>query len=185
MHDLPSACLRCSAPSRLFHTTVDQVVLLCSDKECAWPLDEADDIDAYCFPATDGRVIRHAAAARQQQLVQQQHQQQRVREACGAQSSAMLLSTSSQAMLPPPVHRGASSELDELQRISNMLLQPSPACSPAVHPGAPTLHQLPSVDSLPSSSLLAPSQHEMAMAAFELPPAFPDPVNPAEHAGSS
>ena len=43
MHDLPSACLRCSAPSRLFHTTVDQVVLLCSDKEV-------------CAPRTSARV---------------------------------------------------------------------------------------------------------------------------------
>lgn len=78
---------------------------------------------------------------------------------------------------------GASSaaphaEADELEHISNLLFQESPACSPAInstHPPPmhlPTMH-LPTGDSQPPSTLLGPAG-DLPMVAhltsFELPP---------------
>ena len=76
----------------------------------------------------------------------------------------------------------ASSE-DELQRVSTLLLQPSPVCSPAIHGLSSATLRLPTGDSLPPSSHLGPShaEHEAAsMGSFELPPATNLSGRPAE-----
>ena len=120
-----------------------------SASQCVWPLDVVGEIDEVCLPASDPRVKSFTAAA-----------------------------AAHEPELPPPAaQQQVSSSSDELQHISNMLFQPSPACSPAVHGAAH--YRLPTGDSLPasttSSTLLGPS-------AAGLPPAFelsPDATPPA------
>ena len=117
--------------------------------QCVWPLDVVGEIDEVCLPASDPRVRSSTAAA-----------------------------AAHEPELPPPAaQQQVSNSSDELQHISNMLFQPSPACSPAVHGAAH--YRLPTGDSLPasttSSTLLGPS-------AAGLPPAFelsPDATPPA------
>ena len=196
MRALVDRCARCGAPTRFFHTSIEQVMLLCSEQEvrhpphpcaapqlsrhsephacclpsspqCPWPLDEADDLEEFCLPATDERVVRHSA----EPLLPE--------PSCAPPPPRRMASATR-----PSVHAAASSELDELQRIGNMLLQSSPACSPTSHPSMPPMHRLPSVDSLPSSTLLAPAHadHEAAMmAAFALPPAFSEEAESIVH----
>lgn len=106
------------------------------------------------MPASDPRVGIHTTAA--------------------AKSSAI---PSLEELVSHPQDSGGS---DELQRIGNMLLQPSPACSPYLH-AAPTPLRLPSVDSLPSSTLLAPAAiggQQHLLPAFELPAAVDDAPAP-------
>ena len=164
-----SRCQRCGAATRFFLVNLQEAVLMCSMQEvrralrrpettsqplthfcffgihflsasqCVWPLDVVGEIDEVCLPASDPRVKSFTAAV-----------------------------AAHEPELPPPAaQQQVSSSSDELQHISNMLFQPSPACSPAVH-GAP-YYRLPTGDSLPasttSSTLLGPS-------ATGLPPAF-------------
>lgn len=139
-------CERCGALARFFHTTPDEVMLLCSDLECPWPLDEADDLKVYRLPASDEGVLRHAAEVQAAMAV-----------------TAVVRSRRQDSRDAPS---------DELQRIGNILFQPSPTCSPAIQANA---RSLPSLDSFPGSALIVPQcmEHEAAMSAFALPPAFP------------
>ena len=113
--------------------------------QCPWPLDVADDVDELCVSAADPRVCRQLAT----------------NEGGALQP------------LPPPAavqQDSSNSASDELQHISNMLFQPSPAitpaCSPSMH-GVGVWH-LPSGDSLPPSTMLGPTVAAMP----SLPPAF-------------
>ena len=109
-----------------------------SRAQCPWPLDAADDIDQFCLPAADPLVTRSLSATHVD-ISQPQ---------------------------PPAATAQDSSASDELQHISNMLFQPSPACSPSMH--GVGVWRLPSGDSLPPSTMLGPSGAAM----MPLPPAF-------------
>ena len=145
----------------------------CFPPQCPWPLDEAD-VEVLCVAATDERVALYRAALKQRPSPRPQPRR------CAATAAASASSVAS-SMPPPAPHRDSSAETDELQRISNMLMQSTPTSSPALRPGEPHVHRLPSLDSLPPSTLLGPAagsaqSHEMA--AFELPPTFPAPPAP-------
>ena len=147
-----SRCQRCGAATRFFLVNLQEAVLMCSMQEvrralrrpettsqplthfcffgihflsasqCVWPLDVVGEIDEVCLPASDPRVKSFTAAA-----------------------------AAHEPELPPPAaQQQVSSSSDELQHISNMLFQPSPACSPAVHGAAH--YRLPTGDSLPAST---------------------------------
>jgi hypothetical protein len=128
-------------------------------------------VEVLCVAATDERVALYRAALKQRPSPRPQPRR------CAATAAASASSVAS-SMPPPAPHRDSSAETDELQRISNMLMQSTPTSSPALRPGEPHVHRLPSLDSLPPSTLLGPAagsaqSHEMA--AFELPPTFPAP----------
>lgn len=127
-----------------------------------WPLDVVDDLEMVCLPATDLQVLRR-----------------------GTSSILADPSLPLAPELPRLLPQESGSEVDELQHISNVLFQPSPAvtpaCSPAIHGLAHPLsgvsaigaaHHLPTGESLPSSSCVGPtrSEHEASIAEFQLPP---------------
>ena len=114
--------------------------------QCIWPLDAVDDVDSLCLPADDQRVLR--------------------RGTCRVPADPSIPDE------PRPVQR-ASFEVDELQQFSNALFRPSPACSPAICGVSGYQMRLPTGDSVPSSSILAPSRADLEppmMGSFELPP---------------
>ena len=171
----------------------DLCVSVCLCPQCLWPLGDIDDLDAVCLPVSDPRVRRW----RQSALSGSLHADAQMTGNDGnggatamSASSLQLGGLSHSANSPsaaaalPTVARDPSAESDpdlELQRISNMLLQPSPACSPALAATAWPL-RLPTGDSLPPSASLGPTGGTNPVpadiwAAFELPPAAA--VNPA------
>ena len=148
--------------------------------QCLWPLDATDDFEGLCLPTSDPRVM--AAAATPLPMEPSGHELHRPPSSLPLRHQPM----------PPPPTRGAhsfggdSEASEELQRISNMLFQPSPACSPHLGPTsmpmAPGTMRLPSVGgSLPPSAQSTParSSHPAEAlggdagpdSAFELPPA--------------
>ena len=138
--------------------------------QCLWPLNMIDDIDTLCLPASDPRVEASSAVPLEAPQAPAAPQQQHLQH----------------LMPPPPTHGttsfGAESDAsDELQRMSNVLFQPSPACSPYVTAQPPpAMLRLPSVDSLPPSTYLGPAGStgrlpadmftSDSLTAFELPP---------------
>lgn len=151
-------CEACGAPAGFFPVNQQEAVLLCSSKDCLWPLDASQGLQ--CLPISDPRVLKSC----------QPSTSAIISEAVPAQASLGALAAASSASLE-------AESWAELQRISNVLFQPSPACSPAVHGLLPPWSShVPMCDSLPPSTALGPAhtvmEHEgAAFGMFELPPA--------------
>ena len=215
---LPDQCERCGAATRIFRVSLDEAVMLCSAREvccvpterslepfiscsllaaehflnfrahlrstflqCLWPLDVADDVDGLCVPASDPRVIAASATPL-------------APEPTGHHSQPPSVPQQQHPPMPPPPTRGLQSfghdsdTSDELQHISNMLFQPSPACSPHLGPSpsmGPGMMRLPSIGgSLPTSVQSTPARGatlgaDVGLPAFELPPSAVGPELPA------
>ena len=141
--------------------------------QCLWPLDVTDDLENLCVPASDPRVAAGAGPL--------------PADSTGYYFHPPPLPAQAQPPMPPPPTRGAhsfgadSDAADELQHISNMLFQPSPACSPHIGPSpgmGPGVMRLPSIGgSLPTSVQSTPARgatagSDMGVDPFELPPAL-------------
>ena len=149
----------------------DLCVSVCLCPQCLWPLGDIDDLDAVCLPVSDPRVRRWRQSALSGSLhadAQMTGNDGNSGATAMSASSLQLGGLSHSANSPsaaaalPTVARDPSAESDpdlELQRISNMLLQPSPACSPALAATA-WLPRLPTGDSLPPSASLGDWWHQ-------------------------
>ena len=145
--------------------------------QCAWPLDAVDDIATLVLPTNDPRITCHTSAttaavtsagilgksltaatasSQQASFFAMPHRMQR-EPSTSSPGGALVM------------QRDSTTEVDELQQLSSLLMQSSPACSPAMW-----AQQLPGLDSLPPSTTLGPTQSDMpGPMTFQLPPAMP------------
>ena len=76
----PTTCQKCWSAMRFYQISTRECVLLCTTRDCLWPLEEAE-AEALCLPVGDPRVRIHGLAAASEEVpgehteadVQQEH----------------------------------------------------------------------------------------------------------------
>lgn len=138
--ELPRVCERCGAAMRFYRCNLEQSVLLCSTRQCLWPLDVAEDVGVLQLPFDDPRVTRMqrlapaaAAAAAMGDEDELEHIGNMLLRPSPAGSPAMAPAPhrqhSTADSLPPSTSLGPVSRAHDLTMLSLELPPPAAAAS--------------------------------------------------------